>query len=837
MLRASMARSLMRLGPVYVVVVAPSASLRASLISWLRASKRVRIVRTAASAAELDGHRIDCDLVIASALEGTRDLRALSRRFRARAGLVALTLGTTPLPAGWVGTRPGASHGHILDHAVPHPERSVIAMSTSVSAAVVALVALLVAFVYVPEASVSFQRAALAYASRFPDTGTWWHVWGSGVPYLATASWPLLKLAALTGGGPEVFVLVAGAVGAAFGVAFLLLAERAGAGRLAIAVALAAMALPALWVWPRGGDAASLVGLCGIALALAGARVGKLRLPAVAFSVAASSFGGILWVLAAALVAVVAGIRTRRARVSMVGAVLGLLISVAVTAPPLLSRGLEGLRPPLARPLALSDLVPVVASCALVAAVLSWRRGRLAIAAAALVVAVASNGLALAVPVQALAAPRIPSTGALGRLAVHPALALAILGRSPDLPITGDEAGATLMLGQESKETANARLEWLGADRAMFPDRSAAIVFNERDWSLLDRDRLLFSAPSVRPILTAGVTPTLLVVADEADARTFGEALIQLGSTSEIAIPVRALRSLDELDRDTLRGFTALVIYGQPWKDIVKAETVLADYLQLSGFVYMDPAARAGPQPLLPEAQTVRASADDVATIGEHGRLITAGQGFEGRVVAIDRFEYAADPGWEQAALVVQNKRVIQFGQTKIAGDVAVSAHLVWAGADLPARAAAGDRVARDQLRAALEWMLGAAQVERTQAFGRPQGGDVLDTDLATSRFLDPAHWRIELKVAATGVLFKQRYHEQWRAYQVDIMPLAQTEARTPLQIRPTTHGHMYVTLPPNARVVAFVFERHPYEAAARGISALALFVTLGVSFFLWRRR
>ncbi len=91
-MRLSMARSVMRLGPVHVVVVAPSSSLRTALVSWLRTNKRVKLVRAVASAAELGTHRIDCDLVVASALEGTRELRALSRRFGTHAGLVALRL-------------------------------------------------------------------------------------------------------------------------------------------------------------------------------------------------------------------------------------------------------------------------------------------------------------------------------------------------------------------------------------------------------------------------------------------------------------------------------------------------------------------------------------------------------------------------------------------------------------------------------------------------------------------------------------------------------------------------------------------------------------------------
>lgn len=832
-MRMPMARSVMRLGPVHVVVVAPSAPLRASLVSWLRVNKRVRIVRSVGSAAELDGHRIDCDLVVASALEGTRELRTLARRFRAHAGLAALTLGTAPLPTGWAPIRPGASRDHVLDHAVPHPERTLAGSWTAISAAIVALVAVLVAFVYVPETGASFQRAALAYASRYPDAGTWWHTWGAGAPSLAAASWPLLKVAALTRGGPEVFAQLASAVGALYGVSFVLLAARAGPARYALVAGLAVMVPPAIWVWPRGGDASSLAGLAGVVLALGSTHAGRLRLTATALAVAVSSFGGYLWVASAAVAAIVVGVRARRGPATVAGAALGVLMSTAVALPPILSRGIEGLRPPLLRPMAVSDVVPVVASAALLAVILVRGRLRRVLIGTAVVAFVAANAIAFAVPPQEVEVRNVPSTGAFGRLAVHPTQALALLARTPDLPVSGDEIAPSVILGEDTKEATNARLEWLGADRAMLPDRSSAIIFNERDWSLIDRDRLLFGAPRVRPILTAGITPTILVVADEPDARAFGEALLRLGAQSDRLIPVRSERSLDELDRDTLRQFTMVAIYGQPWKDIKKAEILLSDYFEQNGFVFWDAAGRAGDQPLLGEARTVRGEGDDVSATGEPA-LITALRGFGGRVVAMDKYVFASDPAWERAALSASNKRLIEFGQLSVGG--LGSAHLVWSGVDLPGRVTSGDDTALAQFRQALTWELGAAGVEITGGYGSPEG-DVLDNETGTSRFLGPAHWRIEMKVGTNGVLFKERYHPQWRAFQVDIMPLTQAEARTPLRIFPTAHGYMYVALPSNARTVDFVFERHPYESTARGVSGIALFLTLASSFFLGRRR
>src|SRR6266511_1519191 len=351
----------MQIGQVHVVVVVPHASLRASLVAWLRANKRVRLVRAVASVADLGTHHIDCDLVVASALDGPRGLRAIAKRFGKQAGLVAL--------------------------------------STVLAAAVAAVAGLVVAVFWIPATAASFERAALAYAARYPDTGTWWHIYGAGGPYLAAASWPLLRLAALTGGGPEVFILLAGAVAAIYAVAVLLLALRLGARHLSVVVALAAILPPALWVWPRSGDVSSLVGLTSVVLALAGTNTTRNRFLTTALATAASAFGGILWVLAAAAVVVGGGVRARRIRASLFGAVLGMLASAAVTVPPLLSRGIDGLRPSLVRTPALSDAMPVVASAALVAMVLA--RGRLRRLAWGLagVALVSANVLALQVPV------------------------------------------------------------------------------------------------------------------------------------------------------------------------------------------------------------------------------------------------------------------------------------------------------------------------------------------------------------------------------------------------------------------------------------------------------
>ena len=91
--------------------------------------------------------------------------------------------------------------------------------------------------------------------------------------------------------------------------------------------------------------------------------------------------------------------------------------------------------------------------------------------------------------------------------------------------------------------------------------------------------------------------------------------------------------------------------------------------------------------------------------------------------------------------------------------------------------------------------------------------------------------------MATTGILFKERYHPQWRAVAIERQGISGTQTRTALNVRATAHGYIYVTLPPNARTVEFVFERHPFEAAARGVSAIGLALAAGITFFLLRQR
>jgi hypothetical protein len=411
-----------------------------------------------------------------------------------------------------------------------------------------------------------------------------------------------------------------------------------------------------------------------------------------------------------------------------------------------------------------------------------------------------------------------------------------------------------MMLGEKDRLATGARLDRLGVDRIMTPDRSSAIIFNERDWTVLDRDRLLFAAPFVRPVLTAGITTTILLVAEEADARVFGDALVEIGAASETLIVVWWPRPVEELDLDALREFTMVAVYGRPWINIAAASDLLERYLNSSGFLLVDVAGRPGQQPLgMPDAEVQQREADEFRVEEEVAEgataLITGEMGWTGRVAALDQaWKFAGDPDWELATMLVGGSRVLQFGATRV-GAEALAAHMVWSGVDLPARTAAGDEAAKAQLERAIEWMLGDAGVGVTGNYGRPNGtpcepgkaegtcATQLDSETGISTFRSPTSWRVQMKVATAGVLFKQRYHPQWRAYQVAEMSLPGQESTTPLEIRPTVDGHMYVTLPPNARILEFVFERHPLEGASRGVSAVAAFVALAVSFFLWRRR
>ncbi|MEK7285079.1 MAG: hypothetical protein AAB114_04370, partial [Chloroflexota bacterium] len=369
--------------------------------------------------------------------------------------------------------------------------------------------------------------------------------------------------------------------------------------------------------------------------------------------------------------------------------------------------------------------------------------------------AIAVVGLSILTPFVPLQSPEPPleAIGPHGRVAATRDRALALLARQPDLSVTGDGATPALLLGLEPKLPMQARLEWLAVDRAMVPDRSAAVIFNERDWSLIDRDRLVMQAPLVRPVLTAATTPAFLIVAEEADARRFSDAIVAIGSSSDIIIPVRSLVPLDDLDRDFLRKFTALVIYGRPWRSEAKAASVLQSYIDGAGFVIWDTAGRPGPQPLLPAAKAID-QPERYGTGGERGLLLSEDRFAGGTVVAMPAFDL--EPNWEYATLLAGNERVILYGITQVG-------RVVWSGADLPGRAVAGDGRARLQLEKILVWILQSAQIQFSGGWPRPSGTE-LRYEGGTATFFSPTKWRLELTLAATGILFKESPHPQWRA-------------------------------------------------------------------------
>lgn len=142
----------------------------------------------------------------------------------------------------------------------------------------------------------------------------------------------------------------------------------------------------------------------------------------------------------------------------------------------------------------------------------------------------------------------------------------------------------------------------------------------------------------------------------------------------------------------------------------------------------------------------------------------------------------------------------------------------------------AGDAIAAAHFQRVLSW--GLKGLKPSGPWPKPDG-PVYDTPSGKVTFVDPARWEIELKVATTGILFKESYHPRWRAFQVD---RGAQVSRTPLPIFPTTHGLMFVAPPANAQVVEFVFERHPAETATRGVSGIAAFIIAATAFFVWRR-
>lgn len=806
-----------------MLVVAASPRLRSALARWIRADPTVGVVAAVPGSSDVtEAHRLS-DLVIASGLGSQRELRAIRDRVGRGQGLVALTLRNEPVPPGWARVGPGTGRAAVLGHARrrrPADKRSLVRTPIVLaSGSLLALVAAAAAAAfYTDPTGASWQRAALLFAERFPATDdAWWHSWGAGAPLLADPGWPALRLAAGLADPALGFRSLAAFGAALCAIAVALLARRLESpGAVAALAGAATLALPGLWTWARGNDALSLIGLAGALLAASASRAGVWRIALVAFSIGLSSVGGFVWLGVAALAAL-AGTRTARSD-SLAGVALGWLLSSVLTLPPLVIRGDLAGAPPLARAPALSDVVPVAVCVLTLGAVWALRR-RGAVrplgAALAVVGLAGSSALALAVPRDAVDQP-LAAVSPFTRVAASTGRSLRLQATDPRIATTADALDPRALRGEVSLRQQAADLEWLAVDRALAPDEASAGRYIGRGWQAVDRARQLFGMPAPRPILTAGLTTTLLVVARPDDLRLVGEALIALGSSSDLLIPVGTSLPLEALDLDTIRTFTAVFVYGAAFENRGAAARVLDAYVESGGIVVVDAAGSAAPGPLVSAVEPVAdppgpfASRGDIASLGSDRPLASGAP-----LVSI------AKPAWEQASLSVGERRVIVVGEKGPA-----KGRVVWSGADLPRRAAAGDPVSQDDLGTLLRWAIGAHAVA-TGPWPAPAGNEYRFAG-GTATFLAPGHWRVDITQAATGVLFKQAMHPFWTAYQVE------SRSRIPLTTWPTAHGLMYLPLPTNARRIEFVFET-PFRDLGRGLSALAILGIAVGTFLRWR--
>ena len=677
------------------------------------------------------------------------------------------------------------------------------------------IVGTLAAVSYTPATGVSWQRGALAFAHRFPGwDDAWWHTWGAGAPMLADPGWPVLRLAAALGDPSLAFRALAATSAVLCAVAVALLAARLRSGLLTAAGAgLTVLAFPALWSWVRGGDATSLIGLAGALLAATASLVGRRRIAAVALAVGLASAGGYVWLLSAVACVVVFN-RNDRLH-SAVGIALGVALSSGLTIPPVLARGELAVLPPLHRPPALSDLTPVAACVLALLAARAARAygGRRVLAGALLTIGLGgSSALALAVPV-VTADEQLEERGPFTRVAASTDRSLRLLSMNPALSVTADALDRQVLRAEVPADAQRARLDWLAVDRALPPDESSALDYYARDWQAEDRQRLVFQGPVPRPLLTAGSTTSILVVANVEDAGVVGDALIRLGATSDIIVPVRAQVPLDVLDAAALQRFTAVFVYGSPFRNRAAAARVLDDYLASGGIAIVDTGSSTVPGPLVDSSEEVAGQPGQLVVRGDAARIGSDRPLTDGAPLVS-----TARPDWEEASLSIGERRVIVLG-TRDSGKA------VWSGVDLPRRTAAGDAVSREHLEAVLRWALESAAAT-SGPWAAPAGNEYAFED-GSATFLAPGRWRIDLTHSVNGVLFKEATHPFWGAYQVE------GRSRIPLPILPTTHGFMYVALPPNARRVEFVFET-PGRDVARGVSAAAL---LGVAASLRLRR
>jgi len=309
------------------------------------------------------------------------------------------------------------------------------------------------------------------------------------------------------------------------------------------------------------------------------------------------------------------------------------------------------------------------------------------------------------------------------------------------------------------------------------------------------------------PILSASNTETALIIGKDYDLVLRDLSLVNYNS--QLLIPVRGRDTVDSYSAEELSLFPVVVLYGYEYSSKEKAMENLWKYVTDGGTLIVETAGSPegstaslpDPFPVVETRATdygtqwsLRASASTVAAGID---LSTFGPGiFAGGPWGLSGTGQDKIKPWARPVLFINDNPVVVEGRLG-------KGRVVWSGMNLPYHIISYKRPEEARFLTRL--------LEGDTVGGKPD---------YTTQFLHPNRRMVDITTAARGVLFKESYYPNWRAY------LETDGRRRETTIYKAGPDFMYVPLPPGLTYplkVFFEYKVSLLERASGLLSAITL--------------
>ena len=320
-------------------------------------------------------------------------------------------------------------------------------------------------------------------------------------------------------------------------------------------------------------------------------------------------------------------------------------------------------------------------------------------------------------------------------------------------------------------------------------------------------------------ILTATNASAVLVMSKTAFDTVF-LGLSYSDCDTRYAIPVKAVRNVDEYSMDDLRNFDAVVLYGYDFQDRAKAYSLLRDYVSNGGGLIIETgfSPESSSAEISEPSPVSRTNATDFGKTWEfqwRSHPVTDGVDFHMFSPAVyagvhpwglsSSFNSSVRP-WAESIVSIRGHPVVVAGQYG-------RGRVIWSGINLPFHICSYKNDVESQF---------FARMIRWVAWAEESAGPI---DFRAVRE-SPTIAKVALASSYSGVLFKENIFEDWSAY------ISDSRSIRTLRIFEAGPGMMYVRIPKDIEYPATVtFEYH--KSILESASILVSTATI-VALFVW---